>query len=85
MIRDSLAGILHYLKISTLFVLCKLRCKYVFDNVVSSFISFCQLKREEVCMHLMDKASVLIRDAKLLDYVAYSDSIAVLVTLNKLM
>jgi hypothetical protein len=54
-IQDSLAGIWHCLRISALFVLWKLHCKYVFDNEVSSLVAFCQLWREEVHMQLLAK------------------------------
>jgi hypothetical protein len=82
-IQDSLAGIWHCLRVSTLFVLWKLHCKYVFENEVSSLAAFCQLWRDEVHMQLLAKGALLIKDAKLLDHASYSDFIAVLVALRR--
>lgn len=85
LIRDSLVGILHFLRILTWFVLRKLYCKYVFENDVSSLVVFCQLWREEVHMQLQGKGFLLIKDAKLLDFGTYSNLIAILATLRKRM
>lgn len=63
-IRDSLAGIQHCLRISTLFTLWKLHYKYVFDNEVNSLVAFCQLWREEVHMQPLAKGSLLIKNSK---------------------
>jgi hypothetical protein len=39
-IQDSLAGIWHCLRVSALYILWKLHCKFVFDNEVSSQSTF---------------------------------------------
>jgi hypothetical protein len=77
-----LAGIGHCLRIFSLYILQKIHCKFVFDNEVSSQTSFCQSWRDEVCMQLLAKGALLIRDVQLLDPTAYSDFIVVLVTLR---
>jgi hypothetical protein len=82
-IQDSLAGMCHNLRVSTLCVLWKLRCKYVLENEVRYLVAFCQLLRDEVRMQLLAKGSLLIKDAKLLDQASYSTFIAVLVALRK--
>jgi hypothetical protein len=83
MIRDSLAGIWHCLRVSALYIIWKLCCKFVFYNEVSSQSIFCQLWQDEVRMQLLAKGALLIRDAKLLDPITYSDFIAALVSLQK--
>ena len=47
--------------------------------------SFCNLWKEEACMKFLAKVSKLIKDAKGLDSVAYSEFIVVLVSLRKMM
>ena len=49
MIWDSLVGILDYLRILTLIVLCKLNCRYVLENKAISVSTFCELQRNDVC------------------------------------
>jgi hypothetical protein len=54
-IPSSLSGIWHCVRISSLFVLGKLRCKYIFENEVSSLSAFCPLWKEEISMQLLEK------------------------------
>ena len=45
--------------------------------------SFSNLWKEEVCMQLLSKGSQLIKDAKVLDPVAYSEFIVLLLSSRK--
>jgi len=84
-VLDSLSGIWHCLRISALFVLCKLRSKYAFENKVRSFVTFCHMWREEVRMQLLAKGFLLIKHAKLLDSGGYFEFIVVIVSIRKRM
>jgi hypothetical protein len=54
------------LHISTLFVLQKIRCEFVFESEPSSFSAFCSLWQDEICHQLLAKGALLIKDANLL-------------------
>lgn len=82
-ILDSLVGIWHCLRVSSLYALWKLRCKYFFENEVSSQTTFFKLWQDEIRMQLLAKGALLIRDAKLLDQASYSKIIIALVALRK--
>jgi hypothetical protein len=84
-VHFSLSGIWYCLRIFVLLVLWKLRCKYVFENEVSSLFAFCLLWREVVHMQLLVKGFFFMKDDKMLGSGAYSDFITVLVVLRKRM
>lgn len=83
LVHSSFIGIWHYLRISTLFSLWKISCRFLFNNEVSYLSAFCTMWRDEVCMQWLIKGFFLIKDAKYLDAVAYSDLISTLVALRK--
>jgi len=72
-VRESLTGLWHCLQIFVLFMLWKLRCKYVFDQESSYVYAFFALWRDEVCHQLLAKGALLMKDAKKLDPIVYSD------------
>jgi len=82
LVHDSFSGLWHCLQISVLFVLWKLRCKFVFDQEISSLSAFVSLCKNEVCHQLFAKGSLLIKDTKSLDPTEYSDFVAALVILR---
>jgi hypothetical protein len=71
------------LQILALFVLWKIRCKYIFDHEVSLFSNFCSMWRDEVHHWLLAKGTMLIKDAQYLDPIEYFDFISTLVGLRK--
>ena len=83
MIQDSLDSIWHRLRVPTLFVLWKLFSRYVFENEVNSVSTFYGRWREKVHMQLLEKCSLLVKDAKQLDPYPYFDFIVILVALRK--
>jgi hypothetical protein len=52
-----------------------------FENKVNSFSVFCHMSRDEICMQLLAKGFLLIKDAKLLELDAYPKFISPLVAL----
>jgi hypothetical protein len=70
-------------RISTLFVLWKLRCKVVFDHKVISLSSFYSIWKYKVGHQLLAKGALLINDAQSLDLAMYTNFISALVALRK--
>jgi hypothetical protein len=79
----AFAGIWHCLRVNALFTIWKLRCKFIFADEVSSIHSFCCNWKEEVYMQLLAEGFLLIKDAKELDALAYSDFSFALLVLRK--
>jgi hypothetical protein len=76
-------GIWHCMRILTLFVRWKIHCKHVFENEVSSLLAFCHMWRDEVCMQLLAKGFLLIKDVNQLEPHACLNFINALVALRK--
>lgn len=83
MLQDSLASIWYCLRVVSLFLLCKLHCRYVFENEVNSVSAFYHIWGKEVCMKLLTKGALFVNDAKHLDPSSYFDFIIFLVAIRK--
>jgi hypothetical protein len=59
------------------------RCKFVFDQEISSLSAFSSLWKDEVHHQLLAKGALLIKDAQSLDCTEYSTFISALVALKK--
>lgn len=77
-VLSAFYGIWDCLRITALFTIWRLRCKYVFNDKISSSQSFCHAWWEEVCMQLSAKGFLLIKDAQKFEASAYSDFIPAL-------
>ena len=83
LVHDPFVGLWHCLWIPALFVIQKLRFKYVFDQELSSMSDFIALWKDEVCQQLLAKGALLIKDAKRLVLALYFDFVSALVSLKK--
>ena len=67
LVCTAFSGIWQCLWISALFILWKIRCKFVFYHEVSSLSAFCTMWLNEVCHQLLAKGTPMIKDAQSLD------------------
>jgi hypothetical protein len=82
-LQGAFLGLWHCLRIVVLFVLWKLRCKFVFEHEVLSLSAFSLIWKDEVCHQWLAKEALLIKDAQSLDHTKYSTSNSTLVALRK--
>jgi hypothetical protein len=61
----------------------KIRCKFVFEQEISSLSVFCAMWCDEVHHPLLAKGALLIKDVQALDSVGYSNFISALLVLWK--
>lgn len=73
--HDSFVGLPHCLWFPMLFVIWKLRCKNVFDPELSVVFVFIALWKDKVHHQLLAKGEWLIKAAKSLALVVYSEFI----------
>lgn len=83
LVRSSLSRIWHCLHILVLFVLWKVKCRFVFESEPNSLFPFFSLWQDEICHQILAKGAMLIKDAQSLDPTTYSNFIPALVTLHK--
>jgi hypothetical protein len=78
----SFTRVRHCLRISTLFILCKIMGK-LFLSTRLAHCMFCTMWLDEGHHQLLDKGALLIKDGQSLDPLAYFDFIYVIVSLQK--
>lgn len=83
LVHEAFSGLWHFLFITVLFLLWKLRCKFLSDQEIGSLFSFIFLWKDEVHHQLLEKRAKLFRDAHSFDPIGYFYFIFSLVILKK--